>query len=85
MKIINLDLLVGLRKKHQITQAELARKVGVTRFAINSIESGRMNPSLPLAAKIADVLECKIDDLIFFSHDVDSKSTVGGNNVNCSS
>jgi len=40
------------RKKLNITQEDLAKKVEVTRQTINSLEQGRYNPSLELAWKI---------------------------------
>jgi putative transcriptional regulator len=45
------------------TQKDLARRVGVSRQSINSIERGRYVPSLPLALKFARVFESTVDDL----------------------
>ena len=42
-----------LRAEHDLTQAELAERVGVSRQTINVIESGKYDPSLDLAFKIA--------------------------------
>lgn len=39
----------------EMTQQELADKVGVTRQTINALEAAKYNPSLELAFKIADV------------------------------
>jgi len=44
-----------LRAKHDLTQAELADKLGVSRQTVNAIETGKYDPSLPLAFKIAGV------------------------------
>jgi len=41
------------RAKKNITQAELAKSVGVTRLTIHSIETGKFNPSVVLALKIS--------------------------------
>ncbi len=38
-------------------------RVGVTRQAINAIETGRYDPGLPLAMKIARAFEKKVDDI----------------------
>jgi len=38
-------------------------RVGVTRQAINAIETGRYDPGLPLAMKIARAFETKVDDI----------------------
>ena len=53
----------ALREKMNISGAQLAEKVGVPIQTINYLEEGRYNPSLTLAYKIADVLQCKIEDL----------------------
>jgi len=42
-----------LRARHQLTQEDLAHKVGVSRQTINAIEKGKFDPSLPLAFKLA--------------------------------
>ena len=54
-----------LRKKLKITQEELANKVNVTRQTIISLEQGRYNPSLELAAKITKVLKRKHIEEVF--------------------
>lgn len=76
MNIVNVEKLVELRKKNRLNQSELARAVGVTRFAINSIEKGRFSPGLSLLVRLSEVLHCKVDDLIFFNQNVDFKSTL---------
>ncbi|MBZ2188145.1 helix-turn-helix transcriptional regulator [Alcanivorax sp. JB21] len=43
----------ALRKARQLTQAELAEQMEVSRNTINSIEMGRYIPSLPLALALA--------------------------------
>jgi len=52
-----------LREKIGMSCAQLAEKVGVPVQTINYLEEGRYNPSLSLAYKIAQVLNCKIEDL----------------------
>jgi putative transcriptional regulator len=49
--------------KDQMTQQQLADIVGVTRQTIIAIESGKYLPSLPLAFKIANTFEVKIEDV----------------------
>lgn len=51
------------RARNNMTQAELAAKVNVSRQTINSIEIGRYVPSALLAFKIAFVLNIKADEL----------------------
>jgi putative transcriptional regulator len=52
-----------LRAEQNWSQAELSMRVGVTRQAINAIETGRYDPGLPLAMKIARAFEKKVDDI----------------------
>jgi putative transcriptional regulator len=52
-----------LRAEKGWSQAELADKVGVSRNSINAVENGKFDPSLPLAFRIADVFELKIEDV----------------------
>ncbi|MGD6850498.1 MAG: helix-turn-helix transcriptional regulator [Candidatus Bathyarchaeia archaeon] len=55
-----------LRARHNLTQEDLARKVGVRRETILFIEKGEYNPSLKLAHDIAKALQTTIDDLYIF-------------------
>ena len=50
-------------KTGDMTQQELADKVGATRQTIMSIEKGRYNPSVGLSLRIAKVLEASIEEL----------------------
>ncbi|MFC6861137.1 MULTISPECIES: helix-turn-helix transcriptional regulator [Zunongwangia] len=52
-----------LRAEQNITQAELANRVEVSRQTINAIEKGKFDPSLPLAFKIARLFNLKIEDI----------------------
>ncbi len=51
------------RAMHDLTQEALAEKLGVTRQTIISIESGRYDPSLGLAFKIAGLFKVRIEDV----------------------
>jgi putative transcriptional regulator len=54
----------SLRFAHgELTQAELARRVGVTRQTIIAIEQGRYSPTLELAFQIARVFGVPLDDV----------------------
>jgi len=46
-----------------LTQADLAERVGVTRKSVNSIEKGHFVPSTELALRMAGVLECSVEEL----------------------
>ncbi|HDN63351.1 transcriptional regulator [Candidatus Bathyarchaeota archaeon] len=54
------------RAKYDLTQEELARKVGVRRETILYIEKGKYNPSVKLAYRIAKALNTTIDELFIF-------------------
>ena len=55
----------ALRFAHgEMTRAELADHIGVTRQTIIAIEQGRYSPSLELAFQIARVLRVPLDDVI---------------------
>ena len=51
------------RKKEDITQAELAEEVNVSRQTINAIETGKYDPSLELALQIAEFFETRVEEL----------------------
>lgn len=55
-----------LRARYNLTQAELARIVGVRRETIIHLEKRRYTPSLKLAYLLAKALKCSIDDLFIF-------------------
>jgi putative transcriptional regulator len=55
-----------LRARYNLTQEDLAKKVGVRRETILFIEKGNYNPSLKLAHEIAKTLRTTIDDLFIF-------------------
>lgn len=55
-----------LRARYNLTQEELAKKVGVRRETILFLEKGKYNPSLKLAHDIAKNLHTTIEDLFIF-------------------
>lgn len=52
-----------LRAQRRWTQADLARELDVSRQTVNALESGKYDPSLPLAFKIAATFESRIEDI----------------------
>lgn len=52
-----------LRAEKGWSQAELAEKVGISRNSINAVENDKFDPSLPLAFRIAELFELKIEDV----------------------
>lgn len=55
-----------LRARHDFTQIDLARKVGVRRETIVFLEKGKYNPSLKLAYDIAKTFNAKIEEVFIF-------------------
>ena len=49
--------------KNMLTQAELAKKVNVSRQTIIAIEQGKFNPSVKLALSLAEFFENKVEDI----------------------
>jgi putative transcriptional regulator len=58
-----LNKLRELRATHGWSQAELAEKLNVSRQSVIAIETGRYDPSLPLAFAIAQVFNMKIEEI----------------------
>lgn len=52
-----------LRAERAWSQADLADRLGVSRQTVNAIETGKYDPSLPLAFKIARVFEQAIEQI----------------------
>jgi putative transcriptional regulator len=52
-----------LRAQKNWTQAELAELVGVSRQTVNAIETGKYDPSLPLAFKLAKIFGYQIEEI----------------------
>ncbi|GAA5232063.1 helix-turn-helix transcriptional regulator [Verticiella sediminum] len=61
--------LKALRAERGWSQADLAERLGVSRQTVNAIETGRYDPSLPLAFVIARVMGLSIEAI--FSEDGD--------------
>ncbi|MGJ8661124.1 MAG: helix-turn-helix transcriptional regulator [Bacteroidota bacterium] len=52
-----------LRAERDMTQADLADALAVSRQTINAIEKGKFDPSLPLAFKISNLFELSIEEI----------------------
>ena len=57
------------RKARGMTQQQLATELGVSRQTIISLESGKYNPSILLAHKIAQTFGVHIEDIFLFEED----------------
>jgi putative transcriptional regulator len=54
-----------LRAERDWTQEELAKRVGISRQAINAIETGKYDPSLPLAMKLGQLFGLPVEQIFF--------------------
>jgi putative transcriptional regulator len=70
--IVLADLLRNRLKERRgemnLTQAQLADKVGVTRKTVNTVENGVFTPSTTLAIKLAAALDLSVDELFWIEH-----------------
>lgn len=57
------------RAMYDMTQEDLANKIGVSRQTINYIEKGKYSPSVVLALKIAKIFNCKVEDLFILERE----------------
>ena len=65
---ITKNRLKEFRAKHDMTQENLAVKLGITRQTIIAIEKEKYNPSLTLAFKMAKLFECLIEDIFLYDN-----------------
>lgn len=60
-----------------MTQAELGRRVGLTRQTIAAIEQGRYAPSLEVAFRIAHVFGKRVDEVFHWAPEADARAGEG--------
>lgn len=58
--------LKEIRVEQKLSQADLAKMVGVSRNTISSIETGQFNPTAKLALVLCIALEKKFEDIFYF-------------------
>ena len=63
------NLVRALRTQRDMAQGQLADAMGVSRQTINSIETGRYTPSLPLAIAIARFFGAGVEEIFHADHD----------------
>ncbi len=69
------DNLIELRKYHNLSQEELAEKIGVSRQTLSKYETGESLPDIEKSKLLADVFGVSIDDLI--SYDKNKEDNLG--------
>ena len=52
-----------LREREGLSQGELALRLDVSRQTVNALETGKYDPSMPLAFRIARLFACRIEDI----------------------
>jgi putative transcriptional regulator len=58
-----------LRAEREWSQAELGGRLGVSRQAVNAIETGKHDPSLPLAFRMARLFDLRIEEVFDDGHE----------------
>ncbi|MCI6991578.1 MAG: helix-turn-helix transcriptional regulator [Clostridiales bacterium] len=58
--------LKEIRAEQKLSQADLAKLVGVSRNTISSIETGQFNPTAKLALVLCIALEKKFEEIFYF-------------------
>jgi putative transcriptional regulator len=59
-------------ERNEMTQQDLAERVGVTRQTINAIELGKYSPSLEVAFRIAEALGVRLEDVFSYGGNAQS-------------
>jgi len=56
-------------ENNQVTQAQLAKSLEVSRQTIIAIENGKFNPSVKLALNMSAFFKCRVEDLFYLTED----------------
>jgi putative transcriptional regulator len=62
------------QQRDEMTQAELARRLGLTRQTVIAIEQGRYSPSLEVAFQIARIFRVPLDDVFQYPDSTDGEA-----------
>ncbi|WP_307760652.1 helix-turn-helix domain-containing protein [uncultured Phascolarctobacterium sp.] len=60
-----------LRTLHQVNQQQLAKQLGISQTHMSNIEAGRVSVNLRLLMRVANLFECKLDDIISGSFSIE--------------
>jgi transcriptional regulator with XRE-family HTH domain len=60
-----------LRKEHDMTQTDLAKKLGIKQPSLNAWEKNKKNPTIPMLKKLSEIFAISIDTLLFDQKDVE--------------
>jgi transcriptional regulator with XRE-family HTH domain len=64
-----------MRVFHDLSQKELAEKIGISKSFISEIESGRKSPTIELLNKYSDFFEIPVSSIMFFSENLDEDTS----------
>lgn len=64
--------LRDIRKKHELSQEELANKLGISRQSIISLEQGKSMPSLPLAMSLCRFFDSSIEEIFRLQNEIEN-------------
>jgi molybdate-binding protein/DNA-binding XRE family transcriptional regulator len=73
-RIVSRNLVLAQRLARQWSQAELAKRVSISRAAVSAIEGERLSPSVATALALADVFGCSVEELFVRGKPRDSKA-----------
>ena len=59
-----MKIIAEKRKRVGLSQADLAKKMGISQPAVAQWENGVSRPNISLLSKLAEVLECTVDELL---------------------
>ncbi|WP_153122896.1 helix-turn-helix transcriptional regulator [Peribacillus tepidiphilus] len=64
-----LNRVKEFRARFNLTQSDLAEKIGVTRQTVGFIEKGDYSPSIQLALKMAKVFQCSVEEIFWIEEE----------------
>lgn len=82
-QLILCNRLKEARASQHLSQAQLAKLVGVSRNTISSIETGQFNPTAKLALLLCIALDWKFEDLFYFTEAPEKRSATSDEKNNC--
>ena len=65
-------------ERDNLSQVELARQIEVSRQTVNAIERGQRMPSLEVAHRIAEALDCRLDDVFHYESELPASEEKDG-------
>jgi putative transcriptional regulator len=64
-----LNRVKEFRARFNLTQSDLAEKIGVTRQTVGFIEKGDYSPSIQLVLKMAKVFQCSVEEIFWIEEE----------------